>query len=147
MSKSKHPPLLEKATDDLSRVNKEVKKSLVALQEIAKACTNAAKVATDTAKVYSEQYQYLTKVIENYAKKVAEIDNMEGELDRVAKGDKKRETELKKQLAKAEKEADAIRKEYGQAGEVFGTLSVLVKEEADKVTAARASFKGFKSAK
>jgi DNA repair exonuclease SbcCD ATPase subunit len=145
MSKSKHPALLEKATDDLARMNKEVKKSVAALEEITKACANAGKIAASTAKVYSDQYEYLTKIIEKYAKKVAEIDSIEGQLDGDAKGDKKAEAKLKKQLADAEKEADGLRAEYREAGEVFGTLSVVVKEEADKVTAAREKFEGFKA--
>ena len=67
-----------------------MKKNVAALQEIAKACASAGKLASSTAKDYSDQYQYLTRVIENYAKKVADIDSIEGQLDGDAKGIRRR---------------------------------------------------------
>ena len=142
MGKSKHPPLLKKALADIARVNTEMKKEVAALKGIAKACASTQKFSASTAGDFVKQYKYLQDVIEKYAKKVIAIEQLEKDMA-AAKGDKKKEAEVKKKLAKAEKEADAHRKEYSLAGDVFGTLTGLMNGEIDKLAAASGKFSGF----
>ena len=142
MAKSKHPGLLEKATDDLARINKEVKREAAALKDFAKACESAGKLATSSSDDYSTQYDYLAKLIEKYGTSVAQVIDLERQQDE-AKGDKKKEKEVKKKFDKAEKEATALRKEYNLAGEVYSTLSGLIDGEIGRLQAAAGKLKGF----
>lgn len=142
MGKSKHPPLAKKALADIARVNTLLKKEATALKNVAKACGETQKMATSTAGDLKTQYGYLQDVIEKYVIKCVEIEQMESDLA-AAKGNKKKEAEIKKSLAKAEKEADAIRKEYGLAGKVFSTLSDLMRGQIDSLGSTCSTFNGF----
>lgn len=135
MGKSVHPPLLKKALADVARVDKVVKKDAAALKAIAKSCAAAQKSASSAATDFDSQLKYLKEVIENYGKKVLEIEQIESDLAD-ARGDKKKETELKRKLSKADKEADGLRKEYERAGKVFGTLAHLVADELARLNEA-----------
>lgn len=142
MGKSKHPGLLEKAAKDVARMNSSHKRDVAALKGVITAAASLGKSAGTTSKGFSDQYKYLAKLIDQYARKVAEIIEAERQQSE-AKGDKKKEAELKKKLAKLEKEADAIRKEYNLAGEVFGALTALFYGEVDALGQAIEKFEGF----
>ncbi len=142
MGKSKHPGLLDKALKDVARMNKSHKSDVAALKGVISAASSLSKSAGTTARGFSDQYKYLAKLIDQYARKVVEIQEAEDQQS-AAKGDKKKEAELKKKLAKLEKEADAIRKEYGLAGAVFSTLTDLFYGEVDALGQAIDKFEGF----
>lgn len=142
MAKSKHPPLMKTALADIARINTGMKKDLTALKDIAKTCAATQKMATGTEGDFQKQFKYLQDVVENYAKKCIEIEQLESDLA-AAKGDKKREADVKRALAKADKDADAIRKLYNQGGKVFSTLSDLMRGQIDSLGVSCGKFTGF----
>lgn len=142
MAKSKHPPLMKTALADIDRINTAIKKDLSALKDIAKTCAATQKMATGTEGDFQKQFKYLQDVVEKYAKKCIAIEQLESDLA-AAKGDKRKEADVKKALARADKDADAIRNLYNQGGKVFSTLSDLMRAQIDGLGASCGKFTGF----
>ena len=88
MGKSKHPGLLDKALKDVARMNKSHKSDVAALKGVISAASSLSKSAGTTARGFSDQYKYLAKLIDQYARKVVEIQEAEDQQS-AAKGDKK----------------------------------------------------------
>lgn len=142
MGKSKHPTVLITYLKNIGTINKLIKSNNAALERYSKACVSAQKLADSTITKSGKQYKYLRDVIDKYARKVWEIQELE-EQQQKAKGDKNKEATLKKKIAKADKEADAIRKEYELAMQRLSVTSALMTGEKNRVKAAGRKVIGF----
>jgi predicted RNase H-like nuclease (RuvC/YqgF family) len=134
MAKSIHPKLMKKALKDIADLARDLKQEDAALKAVASACDNASKLCSRSAGDFKSQYGYLQGVIEKYAKKCVEIQELEKKLDG-AKGDKKAQGELKKQVAAADKQADALRTEYNNGCKAVSALSQAINETVDGIAA------------
>ncbi|MFN0115730.1 MAG: hypothetical protein ACKVPY_13750 [Paracoccaceae bacterium] len=140
--KSKHPGLIKAATQNVASLKSQVSKAGPALKGIVGAATGLKSAVDSSEKAFKDQLGYCEKVIEKYATKVNEIAEIEEDL-KGAKGDKKAEAEILKKHKKADGEADELREEYNTAVQVFETLSDVINEATEAVTAAVGKFEGF----
>lgn len=142
--KSKHPGLVKTASDTFSRMSKGLAKTYPTLKELSAAAAALRAAADEADKAFRDQESFCGKLIERYTEKANEIAEIELDLEE-AKGDKKAEAPLLKKHKKADGEADDIRKEYGEAVEVFRTLSETVEEAASRIADAVAKFSAAKT--
>jgi chromosome segregation ATPase len=142
--KSEHPGLVKTAMDKFGTLKKGMGKLGPAVKEVGAAAAELKSAADDADKAFKDQLSYCEKLIEKYATKANEIAEIEADLDD-AKGDKKAEADLLKKHKKADGEAEAIRKDYGQAMEVFRTLSGLVESASERVASAAGRFSAVKT--
>jgi len=142
MAKSKHPPLLKAALADIASMKKNIDKNLTTMKAIAKACASTQSSTIATSSGFNKQYKYLQDVVEKYATQIVEIGQLETDLAE-AKGNKKKEAEIKKALAKAEKAGDASRKEYNVGCKLMATLSQGMIDQVDGVATAAEKFVKF----
>lgn len=122
MSKSKHIKLLPKAIEDISEINKDKKKNAVYLKKLKDHCDGTVAIADACTKNTETQYRFLQGVVDRYSRKVIEIETEE-----------KKSSPDKRVLAKLEKEADKIRKEYNDGIRMLADLTAAVDEQMAKL--------------
>lgn len=122
MAKSKHPGLLPKALTDIAGMNTTMKKNAAFLKKLKSSCDGTVSTADTTTKNIDAQYKYLQDVIDRYARKVVEIETEE-----------EKSAPDQRLLAKLDKEADKLRKEYNDGTKVMADLSVTMLEQMQKL--------------
>lgn len=144
MGKSKHPPNVNHALKDINSANKSVNKNNAALNGFSRACLSAQKTAKSTMTSFDTQLTLLQQINGRYVEKAVEIRDLENEQEQ-AKGDKKKGADLKKKVARADKEADAFQKQYNLTVKLLATLSERMRSEMSSLVAAAEKFSGIGS--
>lgn len=143
-AKSDHPGMVKAAMEKFGTMKKGLGKLGPVARELGAAASALKSAVDDAEKAFDTQLSYCEKLIEKYATKANEIAEIEADLED-AKGDKKAEAELLKKHKKADAEADKIRSAYGEATEVFRTLSELVEKASERVATAADRFTAIKT--
>jgi hypothetical protein len=113
MAKSKHPDLLEKASDHYAEVEQETtsyKQAAETWSAAADKIQSRAKMVTKEVELYKST---MGPVLEQYAKVVTDIIGLEDQQEMAKKaGDKKKEKDLDKEITKTDAAATKIRDAY-----------------------------------
>jgi len=135
MGKSKHPKLLKKAESASAKNASAIEKNLTRYSALAKTLSGASTMADKMPRDYASAKKLMQDTMLAYVTKVYEIIDLEEKIAEAGK-DKDKVKELEKKVKGADKEADALRAQYGAHCFTFKMLDDMVYAEIVKAQAA-----------
>lgn len=131
MGKSKHPKLLKKAESASAKNASAIDKNLTRYSALAKTLSAASTMADKMPRDYNSAKTLMQDTMVAYVTKVYEIIDLEEKIAEAAE-DKKAVKDLEKKVKAADKEADALRTQYGTHCFTFKMLDDMVYDEIVK---------------